>query len=65
MVGEETETDRQAMQSEVGYLFSGLWKGRGKGRREKSRESERERTRGEEKVGGACLFLEGQDRPLQ
>ena len=24
----ERQTDRHAMQSEVGYLFSGLWKGR-------------------------------------
>ena len=40
----DRDMDRHAMQSEVGYLFSGLWKGRGEGGRA---EREAEGVRGE------------------
>ena len=42
----DRDMDRHAMQSEVGYLFSGLWKGRGEEKRaeeEKEKETEGER----------------------
>ena len=39
----DRDMDRHAMQSEVGYLFSGLWRGKEEG--EKSREAERETER--------------------
>ena len=41
----EKQTDRYAMQSEVGYLFSGLWRGKGEGKKSKEAERERERER--------------------
>ena len=45
------------MQSEVGYLFSGLWKGRGEGRRrERGGERETEGGRGEVRRDRSCLF---------
>ena len=48
--------DRHTMQSEVGYLFSGLWRGKGEG--EKNREAERERQRERQRGGRdrSCLF---------
>ena len=55
----DRDMDRHAMQSEVGYLFSGLWRRKGEGeksrereKREKGRErEERERQKGEEEKG--------------
>ena len=46
----DRDMDRHTIQSEVGYLFSVLWRGRGEGRRKGTwKEPERERTQG----GGA------------
>ena len=44
------QMDRHILQSEVGYLFSGLWRGK-----EKERRAERQRERDREGVG-SCLF---------
>ena len=41
------------MQSEAGYLFSGLWRGKREGKKSRERERERERERGGERN---CLF---------
>ena len=38
----DRDMDRHAMQSEIGYLFGGLWKGRRGKSREKQRDTERE-----------------------
>ena len=43
----EKQTDRYAMQSEVGYLFSGSWRGKGKGRRRRTEKGERSSKKGE------------------
>ena len=42
----DRDMDRHAMQSEVDYLFRGLWRGREKGRRAE-RQKEREGDKGE------------------
>ena len=59
---DKRQTDRHAMQSEVGYLFSGLWRGKEEG--EKSREAERdtERERDREERDLSCLFEREKER---
>ena len=58
----DRDMDRHGMLSEVGYLFSGLWKGRGEGRRAERRgekeRGERETKGGRGEVGRdrSCLF---------
>ena len=53
--------DRYTMQSEVGYLFSVLWKGKREGGRRGTRKKQRERTRekwGEERRHGSSYLIE-------